>query len=66
MRNFRSSVQITISRIPAIDGHTDDTFIVQKGNIKVGIFGVGVELKGLVPDDKYKETVYIDPIDICE
>jgi 5'-nucleotidase len=49
----------------AIDGHTDDTFIVQKGNIKVGIFGVGVELKGLVPDDKYKETVYIDPIDIA-
>ena len=49
----------------AIDGHTQDTLILKKGNIKVGIFGVGVELKGLVPDDKYLETEYIDPIEIA-
>ena len=28
----------------------------------MGIFGIGVELKGLVPDDKFGETVYLDPI----
>lgn len=48
-----------------IDGHTQDYTIIQKGNIKVGIFGVGVELKGLVPDNKYGESVYLDPIEIA-
>jgi 5'-nucleotidase len=36
--------------------------ILKKGKITVGIFGVGVELKGLVPDAKFGETVYLDPI----
>lgn len=48
-----------------IDGHTQNYTIIQKGNIKVGIFGVGVELKGLVPDNKYGESVYLDPIEIA-
>lgn len=48
-----------------IDGHTTDMLVIDKGNIKVGVFGVGVELKGLVPDDKYKETEYLDPIEIA-
>ena len=46
-----------------IDGHTKRELIIQKGKIKVGLFGVGVELDGLVPKDKYGETVYTDPID---
>ncbi len=36
--------------------------ILKKGKIKVGIFGVGVELKGLVPDSKFGDTIYLDPI----
>ncbi len=48
-----------------IDGHTEDYTILQKGPIKVGVFGVGVELEGLVPDDKFGETVYLDPIEIA-
>ncbi len=48
-----------------IEGHTQDYTIIQKGKIKVGIFGVGVEMKGLVPDIKYGETEYIDPIDVA-
>ena len=39
--------------------------IIRKGNLKIGIFGLGVELKGLVPDKKFGETIYIDPIDIA-
>ena len=35
----------------------------QKGNIKVGVFGVGIELKGLVPDNLYGNTIYKDPIE---
>ncbi len=48
-----------------IEGHTQESLVLSKGNIKVGLFGVGVELKGLVPDDKYKETRYLDPVDIA-
>lgn len=33
-----------------------------KGNIKVGVFGIGVELEGLVTPQLYKETKYLDPI----
>ncbi|MCB0537657.1 MAG: metallophosphatase [Bacteroidetes bacterium] len=36
--------------------------IFKKGDIKIGVFGVGIELKGLVPDKLYGETQYIDPI----
>lgn len=36
--------------------------IFHKGRIKVGVFGIGIELKGLVPDNLYGKTVYLDPI----
>lgn len=42
---------------------TQEHLILQKGKIKVGIFGVGVELKGLVPDSKFGNTIYSDPIE---
>ncbi len=35
--------------------------IIKKGNIKVGIFGIGIKLEGLVIKDLYKETKYLDP-----
>jgi 5'-nucleotidase len=37
--------------------------IFQKGNLKIGILGVGIELKGLVPDNLYGNTVYRSPIE---
>lgn len=36
-----------------------------KDNIKIGVFGVGVELDGLVSKNLYKETIYNDPITIA-
>ena len=33
-----------------------------KDNIKIGVFGLGIELEGLVPKELYKETIYLDPI----
>ncbi len=38
--------------------------IFQKGPIKIGIFGLGVELDGLVSKNNYKETRYLNPIEI--
>lgn len=36
--------------------------IFKKGKLKIGVTGVGIELKGLVPESLYGNTVYHDPI----
>lgn len=36
--------------------------IIRKGDLKIGILGVGIELAGLVPEQLYGKTVYQDPI----
>jgi 5'-nucleotidase len=35
-----------------------------KDGIRIGVFGLGIELEGLVGKKLYKETEYLDPIDI--
>jgi len=46
-----------------LKGETKTYHIFQKAGIKIGVFGIGVELKGLVPADKFGETIYNDPIE---
>ncbi|PWL27731.1 MAG: metallophosphatase [Fluviicola sp. XM-24bin1] len=48
-----------------LDGLTEPYTIFKKGKYKVGVFGVGVELDGLVPDNKYGETQYLDPVEMA-
>lgn len=36
--------------------------IFEKDKIKIGVFGLGIELKGLVPTALYGKTVYNDPL----
>ena len=36
--------------------------IFLKDGVKIGVFGIGVELNGLVPKELYKETKYLDPV----
>jgi len=36
--------------------------IFRKGGLKVGMLGVGIELQGLVPENLYGATKYLDPI----
>lgn len=36
--------------------------VIRKGNINVGIFGLGVELNGLVPSALFGNTRYLDPV----
>ena len=36
--------------------------LYNKGGIKIGVFGLGIELKGLVPDELYGNIKYSDPI----
>lgn len=40
------------------------TFV--KDGIKIGVFGLGIELTGLVEKKNYKETVYIDPLTVAQ
>lgn len=37
--------------------------VIEKENVKIGIFGVGVELNGLVDKKLYAETRYLNPIE---
>ena len=41
---------------------TKEYLIFEKGGVKIGLTGVGIELKGMVPKSLYKETQYLDPI----
>lgn len=36
--------------------------IFRKGDLKIGVFGLGIELQGLVERKSYGETIYQDPI----
>ena len=45
-----------------LNGKTKEYLIFEKSGIKVGVFGIGIELDGLVPQSLYKETQYLDPI----
>lgn len=38
----------------------------QKQEIKVGVFGLGIELKGLVPESLFGNTKYLDPIAVAQ
>ncbi len=50
----------------ALEGKTMPYTIIKKGGIKVGIFGLGIQLRGLVPDDAYGSTQYLEPIQIAQ
>ena len=49
-----------------LDGQTIPYKIFNKNGIKVGIFGVGIELAGLVGKKSYGETVWQNPIEIAQ
>jgi len=49
-----------------MNGHTSPYKVYMKEGVKIGIFGIGIELKGLVTDKLYKETKYLDPIEVTQ
>lgn len=46
----------------ALEGKTQPYTIVKKGGLKIGIFGLGIQLKGLVAEDAYGKTKYLEPV----
>jgi len=49
-----------------LEGLTTTYKIYKKEGVKIGVFGLGIELKGLVNPNLYKETIYNDPIEISD
>jgi len=45
-----------------LEGKTLPFKTFKKGAIKVGVFGIGIQLEGLVNKDFYGNTIYLDPI----
>lgn len=40
--------------------------IFKKGRIRIGVFGLGIELEGLVPKSLYQQTIYHSPQDVAD
>ena len=49
-----------------MDTHAKKYKIFNKSDIKIGVFGLGIELEGLVTQKLFKETKYLDPIEISQ
>lgn len=48
-----------------MDGHCKPYEVYIKDGIKIGVYGIGIELSGLVNKKMYKETAYLDPFEIA-
>jgi 5'-nucleotidase len=48
-----------------LDGLISPYKVVIKDGIKIGVFGLGIDFEGLVAKRNYKETIYLDPIEIA-
>lgn len=49
-----------------MDTHVKPYKIFNKGRVKIGVFGLGIELEGLVSKDAFKETKYLNPIEVAQ
>jgi len=49
-----------------LDTHVNPYKVFIKDGIKIGVFGLGIELTGLVDNRLYKETKYLNPIEIAQ
>lgn len=48
----------------ALENKTHPYKIIQKGPMKIGIFGIGINPKGLIPDNLFEKTQYLNPVEI--
>ena len=49
-----------------MDTHVKPYKTFVRDGIKIGVFGLGIKLEGLVDKNMYKETVYNDPIEVAK
>ena len=46
--------------------HVKPYKVFKKDGVKIGVFGLGIELNGLVDPAMYKETKYLDPVEMTQ
>ncbi len=49
-----------------LNSHVKPYKIFVKDGIKIGVFGLGIKLEGLVDPKMYKETIYLNPLEIAQ
>lgn len=50
----------------ALKGSIRPYQILNKQGLKIGVFGIGIDLKGLVPDANFENIAYHNPIQVAE
>lgn len=45
-----------------MEGKTEPYKIFKKGKLRIGVFGVSIEGRGLIPDNLFGATKYLDPV----
>ena len=50
----------------ALEGIVQAYAIVRKGNLKIGIFGLGCDPKGVIADKNFLPAVYLDPYPVAQ
>jgi 5'-nucleotidase len=58
--------QIIIFQIPPLEGRIKPFKVYKKAGIKIGVFGLGIELNGLVDKKLYGNLIYIDPVETAK
>lgn len=49
-----------------LEGQFKPYEIYEKAGLRIGVFGLGIELAGLVDSEMYKETKYLNPVEITQ
>ena len=49
-----------------LDSQVEPYKIFERSGIRIGVFGLGIELQGLVDKTLYKETQYLNPLEITQ
>ncbi|GAB4158485.1 MAG: metallophosphatase [Winogradskyella sp.] len=49
-----------------MDTHVKPYKVLVKDGVRIGVFGLGIQLEGLVDKKMYKETVYHHPIEVAQ
>ena len=47
-----------------LNGRTEPYRVFKKDGLKIGVFGLGIQPEGLITKELYRETRYLDPIEI--
>ncbi|MDG4946014.1 metallophosphatase [Weeksellaceae bacterium KMM 9713] len=49
-----------------LEGQFKPYKILKRDGVKIGVFGLGIELEGLVGKEYFEETKYLDPIEVAK